>query len=284
MGLTVGKISQQVYSQKPSFKGENATEPIKPQKDGESKLGATLACLATLGAGTVATIYAFKKGKLTGKLTGLAEGKAAGIKIGEASAAKAAEKAANNTQDLTKPIAKKLHIESRKIRSIEPVTFKNSDGEEIAAFKIKERWSLKDRNISMGNEYVEKIVDKEGNVLSIKSVQNSDFAFRKERVIENGQKVTKKYIYRDGNLACVSSSTYNPKTGVVKTVGEHSSGGVTITQKTKDKFGNELTIYKDKDGNINRCYLHYIDDGCRNAYDLKEAKEIIKRLNIPFEI
>lgn len=277
MGLTVGQISPQVYSQKPSFKGENVTEPIKLQKNGESKLSATLACLATLGAGALATAYAFKKGKLVGKLAGLKEGKAAGIKIGEASAAKAAEKTA-------KPVAEKLHIADRTIRSIEPVTFKFPDGTEVSAFKIREKWHLQQGKTSWGTEMVDKIVDKEGYVLSIKSVPNSDFAVRKARVIENGQKVTKKYIYRDGKLASVESSTYDAKTGVVKTVAEHSSGGVTITQKTKDKFGNELTIYKDKDGNIGGCNLRYIDDGGRYAYDLKEAKEIIKRLNIPFEI
>ena len=281
MGLTVGQISPQVYRQMPVFKGENVTENIKPQKNGESKLGATLACLATLGAGAVATVYAFKKGKLTGKLAGLAEGKAAGIKIGEANAAKAAEKAA---KPLVKPIAEKLHIADCTIRSIEPVTFKLPDGTEVSAFKIREKWHLQKGKMSCGQEMVDKIVDKKGNVLSIKSVSNSDFAVRKARVIENGQKVTKKYIYRDGKLASVESSTYNAKTGVVKTVAEHSSGGITITQKTKDKFGHELTIYKDKDGNIGRCDLRYIDDVGRYAYDLKEAKEIIKRLNIPFEI
>ena len=81
MSLSVDKLSS-VNIEAVKFEGTNKSEGkdiqnCESQKD-SSKLHMTLACLATLGAGAIATVAGYRKGKVNGKALGLTEGAAKG--------------------------------------------------------------------------------------------------------------------------------------------------------------------------------------------------------------
>jgi len=267
MDLTISKVSY--TPQVCSFKGEPEAVPATQQiKDGDRKLGATLVCLATLGAGALAAVCAFKRGKAAG----LKEGKAVVTQAGEAVSA-----GASKANEAVKPVVEKIRIKSREVRGIKQIDFNKPDGTNVAATQITERLEFSNGR----SKLVETVYDSNVEILRKRIVPKKsgiDYTV-KEIVEENGQKITKKYNYKNGKVHSTDICTFNPQTGVVKIVRKNAQNEVFYTvQKTGDKFGPRLTR-----GAVD-FELQYIDDGSRVTYDIEEAKEIIKRLNLPFEI
>lgn len=283
MSLMVSPLAQtaQINKAKPAFKGDSSNELLPKSED--SKLTATLACLATLGAGAVATAYAFKKGKLSGKLVGLKEGKAAGIQIGKSTAGKAA--VAAEKAKVRGP------LKVNPMYDIRPVKFKRPDGSLVEGTEFKKNILLNGESVT-----VTKVVDSEtGRTLSIKGDRRrgiDNLVTVKEHIIENGQKVTKKHEYRDGKLQATISSVYDKKTGVLKksvSHGENPSYEDFVMMKDKNGYNIRLQYAN----NSGKPYIEAIwmqDPKGNHMLDyygnskVAEALAVLKEHNLPFEI
>lgn len=261
MSLTVGKIMHSTAL--PSFKGSSSVgnENFQEIKDGESKLNTALLGLAVLGAGALASVYAFKSGKAAGLKEALSKG---------SEASKPIERAVEETGE-------KIGIASRRIVHIKP----SPDGEGTV---IREAIGFKGPKPGMK---LETVYDNDGTVLS-KRIYHPDSSpdyIVKERIQRDGQNVTKKTYYENGKVDHISYYSFDPKNEVVKIVTQNKDGETfLVQQRAKKRFSYMLTEQKIK--NMESSYtLDYFDnDGCRSEYDKERIKEIIAKLNLPFEI
>lgn len=265
MSLTVGKIMHSTAL--PSFKGSSSVgnENFQEIKDGESKLNTALLGLAVLGAGALASVYAFKSGKAAGLKEALGKG---------SEASKPIERAVEETGE---KIGEKIGIASRRIVSVKP----SPDGEGTV---IREAIGFKGPKPGMR---LETVYDNDGTVLSkrIYHPGSSPDYIVKERIQRDGQNVTKKTYYANGKVDHISYYSFDPKNEVVKIVTQNKDGETfLVQQRAKERFSYMLTEQKIK--NMESDYtLDYFDDGgCKSEYDKERIKEIIAKLNLPFEI
>ncbi len=112
----------------------------------------------------------------------------------------------------------------------------------------------------------------------------------KERVSDNGQKVTKQYEYRDSKIHSTTTSFYDSKTGVLKKTTVYGEGNPPHISM-KDKKGYRFRLnYANNNGQHYVSSIHLQDPKGNHLLDyygnstIEQAKTVIKEHNLPFEI
>ena len=134
---------------------------------------------------------------------------------------------------------------------------------------------------------LETVYDNDGTVLS-KRIYHPDSSpdyIVKERIQRDGQNVTKKTYYANGKVDHISYYSFDPKNEVVKIVTQNKDGETfLVQQRAKERFSYMLTEQKIKNMESDYTLDYFDNDGCKSEYDKERIKEIIAKLNLPFEI
>lgn len=197
------------------------------------------------------------------------------------------KKPAEEVNEVVKP---KMRVKKRKVLETKSVVFKDPEsGTDINGVAIKERLYLS--NGKTGT--VETIYDSKGRILDKRLAPKNNYGWTdytiKEVVIKNGQKMTKKVHYCNGEIAYTDYCTYDPKNKLVKIVTQDNTGKtIKVIQEIKGKPGEFEARLEVMDNRIRRCVFSYCDGtvGGRNgySYDEERIQKLINELNIPFEI